>query len=171
MSKEWTSTLYVFMGTFMTENKSPIQEKLWRIAEEVAASMGYEVEDVELLGRGRRSLLRVTIDKPGGITVDDCAAFSRDFAALMDVEDPVQGAYTLEVSSPGLDRPLKRPRDYKKCEGKLARITLTAPLEGKNLCEGYIGPSDDSGVTLLVEGLPVRIPFGDIKKARLEVEI
>ena len=141
------------------------------IAEEAALAVGVAVDEIELLGTGRRSLLRVTIDKQGGVTLDDCAAFSRDFSALMDVEDPIKSAYTLEVSSPGLDRPLKSLEAFRKCTGKLAKVVLKKKPEGKGVLVGRIIGVGDATVTLLVDGAEIETDYANVSKARLEVEL
>ena len=88
----------------------------------IVADFTLELVDLELKGDGRRQVLRVFIDKPGGVTLDDCAEVSREISALFEVEDPIQGAYVLEVSSPGLDRPLKKLRDFERSAGKLIKL-------------------------------------------------
>jgi ribosome maturation factor RimP len=145
--------------------------KVHELAEEIARDLGIEVYDVELLGEGSRQLLRVTIDREAGVTVDDCESFSRDFGALMDVEDPVEGPYTLEVSSPGLDRPLRRPEHYMKSVGKLAKVVLWEPEEGQSVYKGRILRADDGQVVLEADAREFAFPYDDIKKARLEVEL
>lgn len=148
-----------------------VRDRVEKIANEVALGLGFEVEDIELLGSGRKMLLRVTIDKEGGVTVDDCAEFSREFGAVLDVEDPVQGAYTLEVSSPGLDRPLKRPRDYEKSVGKLVKVVLTEKINGQGYLVGRLRAVGDDHILLLAGDREETVLFSNIKRARLEVEI
>jgi ribosome maturation factor RimP len=148
-----------------------VKERVSELAEEVAVSMGVEVDDIELLGEGRRRVLRVTLDSPGGVTIDDCASFSRDFGALMDVEDPIEGAYTLEVSSPGLDRPLKTLRHYEKSIGKLVNVVLKEEREGGGFLRGRLLSVDAKGIGISVDGREMMIPFDNIKRARLEPEV
>lgn len=148
-----------------------IEDKCDELARQVARGQGVEVEDVELLGRGRRTLLRVTIDKDGGVTLDDCEAFSKDFGALLDVENPLGGPYTLEVSSPGLDRPLRKVEDFRKQAGKLARVVTKQKVQGQSFFVGRIAAVDSDGVRLAVGDKEVRISFDNISRARLEVEI
>jgi ribosome maturation factor RimP len=148
-----------------------VVEKVWSLAEETALVLGVEVDDVELLGEGRRKLLRVTIDKEGGVTLEDCGAFSRDFGALLDVEDPLEGAYTLEVSSPGLDRPLRRLKDFVKYKGKLVRVATKRKVDGKNFLVGRIEAVEGDRIVLVDGKKRLDIPFEDISKARLEIEL
>lgn len=153
---------------------SATEKKIAALAQEVGENLGYEVDDVEVLGSGRRTVVRVTIDREGGVSLDDCTAFSRDFAALMDVEDPIKEKYTLEVSSPGLDRPLRRPSHWLKSIGKLARVVLLDPLEGRDVISGRIEAfsEEEDRVTLLMEdGTREELGLDEIKRARLEVEL
>ncbi len=151
-----------------------IEDKIEALALEVGRNLGYEVDDVEMLGSGRRMMVRISIDREGGVGMDDCAEFSRDFSALMDVEDPIAGRYTLEVGSPGLDRLLRKPAHWKKCIGKLARVVLLDPIEGQDVITGRIEAFDDSQdrVTLALEsGKSEQVTLDEIKRARLEVEL
>jgi ribosome maturation factor RimP len=148
-----------------------VKERVSEMAEEVAMSMGVEVDDIELLGEGRRRVLRVTIDSARGVTLDDCESFSRDFGALMEVEDPIEGSYTLEVSSPGLDRPLKTLRHYEKSIGKLVKVVLKEDREGSGFLRGRLLSVDAKGIGISVDGREMAIPFDTIKRARLEPEV
>lgn len=147
-----------------------IKNRVLNLVKQVADEQGVELFDIELLGRGKL-LLRVMIDKEGGITLDDCERFSRSFEALLDVEDPIPMSYTLEVSSPGLDRPLKELKDFEKNIGKLARIITIEKIENQNLFIGRILKANSDFLKLLVYGREIDIPFDKISKARLEVEI
>jgi ribosome maturation factor RimP len=149
-----------------------LSKRVYELADEVAMGLRCDIDDIELFGEGRRQLLRVVIDRPEGVTLDDCEAFSRDFGALLDVEDPIMGPYTLEVSSPGLDRPLKRPEHYQKSIGKLAKIVLLEPLEGiGSVVVARIAGVRPGGVLVDLGGREIAIDFKNIKKARLEVEL
>jgi ribosome maturation factor RimP len=147
-----------------------IKNRVLKLAKQVADEQGVELFDIELLGKGKL-LLRVMIDKEGGITLDDCERFSRSFEALLDVEDPIPMSYTLEVSSPGLDRPLKEMKDFEKNIGKLARIITMEKIENQNLFIGRILNVSSDFLKLLVHGREIDIPSDKISKARLEVEI
>ena len=151
---------------------SVFEKKINALAEEVGENLGYEVDDVEIFGSGRKTIVRVTIDREGGVGLDDCTAFSRDFAALMDVEDPIKGRYTLEVSSPGLDRALNKPRHWQKNIGKLARVVLLDTYDGRDVITGRIEAFEDERVTLLLEDESrEELSLDEIKRARLEVEL
>jgi ribosome maturation factor RimP len=141
------------------------------VANRVADEQGVEVFDIELFGKGKL-LLRVAIDKEGGVTLDDCERFSKSLGALLDVEDVMHRAYTLEVSSPGLDRPLRSLREFERNKGKLVRIVTVEKIENQNFLVGRIAEVNDNGiVTLLVDDRAIGIPYEKIAKARLEIEL
>ncbi len=146
------------------------KQKIKELATKVAEEYGVEIFDIEFLGSGK-ILLRVTIDKEGGVTLDDCEKFSKSFGALLDIEDPIPGSYTLEISSPGLDRPLKTIRDFQVNIGKLTRIITTEKIEKQNFFIGYISEINDDYVKLNIHGKEIKIPFEKISKARLEIEV
>lgn len=147
-----------------------IKQKLTQLAEQAADAHGVEIFDIELFGKGKL-LLRVLIDKEGGVTLDDCEHFSKSFSSLLDVEDPLQGSYNLEVSSPGMDRPLKRLIDFKKNTGKLARIVTADKIDNRNFFIGRISGVDKNIVKLMIKEYEIPIPFDKISKARLEIEL
>jgi len=139
-------------------------------AERVAASEGVEIVDVEWKV-GPQRLLRVYIDKPGGITHGDCQRVSEQLGVLLDVEDLIPGPrYVLEVSSPGLDRKLRTPAEFERFAGRLARISLREPVEGATFYEGRLAGLTDDSVRLEVGGRVVLLPLGAIRKANLVVE-
>ena len=140
------------------------------LAEQVADEHGVEIFDIELLGKGK-VVLRVVIDKEGGVTLDNCERFSRSFGALLDVENPLPRSYTLEVSSPGLDRPLRDMKDFQKNSGKLVRVITVEKIENQNFFIGRIKEVAHNLVTLTVSNREIAIPFEKISKAKLEVEL
>lgn len=147
-------------------------EKIRAIAERVAVSEGLALVDVELKGGRMNPLLRVYIDKPGGISHGDCQLVSEQVSAILDVEDPFPGRYTLEVSSPGLDRKLVKPSDYAHFAGRRARLVLREPLGEQKVFEGRLAGIEDGRVRLDVgeQGLK-EFEFDNITKAQLMVEI
>lgn len=169
------------------ENNGTIIEKIRRLAAEAAENEGLELVDVALSGSGRRALLRVTVDKEDGVTIADCERTSRGLEALLDVEDPIRSAYVLEVSSPGMDRPLVKQADFAKSVGKQARIVTSENIAGVTFFIGRITDVGDGWIRLKIEkkektkkGVPERlseesedlfIPLDKISKARLEIEI
>src|SRR5437667_2181288 len=127
-------------------------ERVREIAERVAASSGLEVVEVELRGGGKARMLRIVIDKPAGVTHEDCANLSREVGTILDVEDAVPGgSYLLEVSSPGLDRKLVRPADYARFAGNLVKLTTHTPVEGNRHFEGRLERFQDGRLTLQIE--------------------
>jgi ribosome maturation factor RimP len=147
-----------------------IKSKVSRLAKQVAEELEVELFDIELSGRDKL-LLRITIDKEGGVTLNDCERFSRGLEAILDVEDPIPVSYTLEVSSPGLDRPLRELKDFEKNVGKLARIITVEKIEDQNLFIGRISRTNKKSLRLLVNDREIDIPFEKILRARLEVEL
>lgn len=130
--------------------------------------LGYEVLGVEHLQRGgNAALLRVYIDHPDGIRLEDCEAASRQLSAVLDVEDPIAGQYELEMSSPGLDRPLFTPAQLARHVGARATIRLAAKLGGRRRFEGVLLAVDDDQVQLEVAGTAVALPLEQIERARL----
>jgi len=138
----------------------------------VVNAAGVELDDIELLKMKGKILLRVYIDKEGGITVGDCELVSREVEAMLDVEDPIPYSYVLEVSSPGLDRPLKKPKDFKRFSGKKIRLVTRDPVEKENFFVGEIEiATDDNVVLLLPKDRKITIPYDNISRASLEVEV
>ena len=156
---------------------SNLLPKIREIAERVAGSEGVEVLEVELRG-GRQGLLRIVIDKPGGITHQDCEVISRQVGAILDVEDLIPHRYTLEVSSPGAERKLRPEdfvRDIGKLVGKLAKVVLKEPLAGQGSLRGRIAACQEGMLTLEVTGqgglaTPVSVPLENVARANLVLE-
>src|SRR5581483_2896222 len=119
------------------------------IADRVAASLGLEVVEVEMRGGGKARLLRIVIDKPAGVTHEDCADLSREVSTILDVEDAVPGgSYVLEVSSPGLDRKLSRPADFERFQGSRVKLTTRNPVNGNRFFEGRLEHIEAGRLTL-----------------------
>src|SRR6476660_3440629 len=130
-------------------------DKVRAIAERVAASSGLETVEVELRGGGKARMLRIVIDKPSGVTHEDCANLSRELGTILDVEDAVPGgSYTLEVSSPGLDRKLLKAADYERFAGSRVKLMTRQPVNGNRHFEGKLESFRDGRLTLDVT--PVR---------------
>ena len=124
-------------------------EKLQAIVERVAASQALELVEVELRGGGKARMLRIFIDKPSGVTHEDCANLSREVSTILDVEDAVPGgAYVLEVSSPGLDRKLFRPADFERFQGSRVKLTTRIPVNGNRHFEGRLEHFESGRLTL-----------------------
>ena len=122
-----------------------------QITERVAASHGLEVVDLEFRGGGKARMLRIFIDKPQGVTHQDCESVSREVGAILDVEDAVPGgSYTLEVSSPGLDRRLSKPADYERFTGSRLKVQTREPIEGDRFFEGRLESFRDGTLTVAI---------------------
>jgi len=166
-------------------------DRVRAIADRVAASGGLEVLDVEFLGGGNARMLRVFLDKPGagndpiaGVTHEDCANFSREFGTILDVEDVMPGSYTLEVSSPGLDRKLVKPADFTRFTGSRMKLMTRQPVNNNRHFEGRLESFQDGRLTLDLSvashksrkkmgeqaGKKVEIEFANIEKANLVPE-
>ncbi|WP_039747844.1 ribosome maturation factor RimP [Solimonas variicoloris] len=144
-----------------------MQERLEQILEPVVESIGYELLLLEYSPSPRNAMLRLYIDAPAGITIDDCERVSKEVAGVLDVEDPIRSAYRLEVSSPGLDRPLVKPAHFLRFVGEQARVQLIAPLNGRRRYVGFIrGLEGDTLRLETKEGL-AEIPLPEIERARL----
>jgi ribosome maturation factor RimP len=155
-----------------------VVERVRDMAGRIAAGHGLEIFDVQFKREGQGMVLRVQIDRPGpsataedSVSVEDCAAVSRDLSAALDVDDVVPTAYTLEVSSPGLDRPLVRADDYRRFAGRRAKIVMRARVDGQSYFKGRLTGIEQDDVLIEGEdGRIHRVPFGIITRANLEVE-
>src|SRR6202044_876288 len=167
-------------------------ERVREIADRVAASRGLEVVEVEILGGGKARMLRVFLDKPAagsdplaGVTHEDCANFSREFGTILDVEDVMPGSYTLEVSSPGLERRLIKPSNFSRFAGSRLKLTTRQPVENNRHFEGRLESFKDGRLTLDLSvashksrkkmgesaGQKIEIEFANVEKANLVPEI
>ena len=133
----------------------------------IVEALGYRCWGIEFLSQGRHSLLRVYIDHPEGISVEACAAVSRQAGAVLDVEDPISGDYTLEVSSPGMDRPLFTLEQYAAYIGEQAKIRLRAPYDGRRNFQGVIRGVEGEEVGLLGEDHEYLLPIDSIDKGQI----
>lgn len=153
-------------------------ERVRQIAERVTASQGLELVEVEFRGGGKARMLRLYIDKPGGVTHEDCAQVSREVSAILDVEDAVPGGpYLLEVSSPGLDRKLLKAADYERFAGSRVRLQTREPVEGNRHFDGRLQGLRDGRVAVEVGGgktkspaRTVEIELGNVERANLVPE-
>ncbi|MGA3096667.1 MAG: ribosome maturation factor RimP [Bryobacteraceae bacterium] len=152
--------------------REAVASKIEEIAQRVAAPEGLEVVEVEVKGGGSSRLVRISIDKPEGVSHADCEFVSRQVGTILDVEDVVPGGrYTLAVSSPGVERKLLKPGDYVRFQGRKAKIALREPWEGRRLWEGLLAGVEDGAIALETQpGTTVRFPFEDVLKANLKFE-
>ncbi|MFC1889243.1 ribosome maturation factor RimP [Thermodesulfobacteriota bacterium] len=145
-----------------------ITASIKELADPVAADEGAEIVAVELLTQHGQWVLRISIEKDGGVTIDDCAAVSRQVARLLEVRDPIPNGYVLEVSSPGLNRPLTSEEDYRRFKGEKARIRLHNPIDGRRNFRGRIGEVEAGCVDLVDDkGKHAKIPIESVQKANL----
>jgi len=131
-----------------------------------AETLGIELVAVELSG-GDSSIVRVYIDTPNGVTVDDCAKASRQFSAILDVEDPISNKYTLEVSSPGMDRPLAKPIHFKAVVGQDVKIKMATLVDGRRRFTGELIEATEEFAVVEVDGEQSELPYSDMDRARL----
>ena len=144
--------------------------RLEQIVESGVSALGYELVAVEFVPQQGNSLLRVYIDSPDGITVDDCAKTSRQVSTLLDVEDPIPGRFTLEVSSPGINRPLVKPEHFEKYCGERVKVTTHNLHLGRKRFTGQLTEVNETGIVVEVDGEAYDLPFTDINNARLAPE-
>lgn len=150
-------------------HKAPPQ--LTALVRDTVESLGYELVGVELLSRAKAGhLLRVYLDAEGGIGLSDCEKVSHQLGAVLDVEDPIRGEYALEVSSPGLDRPLFEAAHFARFIGSVARVRLAVSMHGRSNWKGTIAEVDGDEVVLQVDGEAVRLPLSQMASARLVPE-
>ena len=146
-------------------------DELARLLEPTVARLGYELADLEVRLGGKGGLVRVFIDKPEGIDLEDCEKVSLAVSALLDVEDPVPGNYSLEVSSPGLDRKLTKVEHFQRFEGETVKVQMRFPIEGRRRFRGTLVSSNDENIVVEVDGESHSLPLKTIDTARLVPEV
>ena len=144
-----------------------MREQLLSLLEPPVGALGYELVDVEFATAGSGGLLRLYIDAPAGITVDDCERVSHRVSEILDVADPIPGAYTLEVSSPGLDRILRTREHFERFRGSRIRVQLSLPIEGRRRYTGTLSGVTEDAIEMEVDGEPVQLELARIQKARV----
>lgn len=161
-------------GVVEARNARQLAERVRAVAAPIVRALGLELVEVQCAGHGTRTVVRVFIDKPGGIGIGDCEQVHLSLGHALDVEDPIPHAYMLEVSSPGLDRPLRRREDFLRSVGKLVSVKLRRPYHGQWRVTGRVIEAKESGVTLALAGPApeptVEVEWETIADARLEVE-
>lgn len=141
--------------------------KLTDLLQPVVEDLGFEFVGLEYTGQPTNAVLRVYIDSENGIDLDDCSRVSGEVAAVLDVENPISGHYNLEISSPGLDRPLFTPEQYARFAGERVQLGTFAPVEGRRKFKGRILSVDGDRLFLEQDGVEVALDFNNIAKARL----
>jgi ribosome maturation factor RimP len=166
-----------FLGLFRLWEKLPgaaVSTKAQQIQgmlEPTVEAMGFELWGVEYLSQGRHSLLRLYIESEQGITVDDCAAVSEQAGSVLDVEDPISGEYTLEVSSPGVDRLLFRLDQYPGYLGETLELRLRSPFEGRRRFRGTLRGIEEQDIVIQVDDHEYLLPYSAVEKARVQPRI
>ncbi len=175
MKSGYPPLFYFIAEAFRGGHVSEPLERIRQLASEIADDLGVELVRVTFSGRGKKGLLRVFIDKRGGVTIGDCETFSRRFEALLDVEDMIKSSYVLEVSSPGLDRPIQAKEDFERYTGRLIRIVTKERIENQTFFVGRLIETGEGWIRVLLEDRKapkhIYIPFEAISRAHLEVEM
>ncbi len=148
-----------------------INERLYTLIESVVAGEGLELVHCEFVGSGKQPVLRVYIDRPGGVTHDHCTHVSRQLSTLLDVEDIITHQYLLEVSSPGVNRGLYKEADYERFAGELLKLKTSEPIEGRRNFKGRLVGIKNGIVTIVDSKGERQIPFGKIHSANIEVDL
>lgn len=154
---------FVKGATFMATKEQAIQSLIQPTVE----SLGFELWGVDYLAQGKHSRLTVFIDGENGVNVDDCATVSRQISALLDVEDPISGHYNLEVSSPGMDRPLYTLEQFERYVGHLVSVRLREPFEGRRKFQGALTGVEDDEVILRVDNEEFAFPIESVERAQV----
>jgi ribosome maturation factor RimP len=154
----------------VTNATSVVIREISQLIEPILDEMDVELVDIEYLSYHGRWIVRIYVDKEGGITVDDCARVSREIDEIIDVKDVIPHAYVLEVSSPGLNRPLKKDKDFQRAVGKKIKARISVPLKGRRHFTGYLKDFRNGTLYLEVEDNPVSLSLRDVEKANLVYE-
>lgn len=141
--------------------------ELARLLEPTVEGLGYELADLELRIGGKNGVVRIFIDRPEGVGLEDCEVVSRQVSALLDVEDPVPGRYVLEVSSPGLDRKLTKAAHFERFVGEEVRVQMRFPIEGRRRFRGKLLSAGEKTIEVAVDGVVHSLPMATIDSARL----
>jgi len=142
-------------------------DELAKLLEPAVERLGYELSDLEVKLGGKNGVVRVFIDRPDGIGLEDCEAVSRAVSALLDVEDPLPGHYNLEVSSPGMDRKLTKMAHFQRFTGETVKVQMRFPIEGRRRFRGRLLSTDDENIVIDVDGESHTLPMATIDTARL----
>jgi ribosome maturation factor RimP len=151
----------------VTNTGGVVTREISQFIEPILNEMDVELVDIEYLSGHGRWIVRIYVDKEGGITLDDCARVSREIGELIDVKDIIHHAYVLEVSSPGLNRPLKREKDFQRAIGKKVKAKMLVPLKGRKHFTGYLKSFRNGTLYLEVENNLVSLSWRDVEKANL----
>jgi ribosome maturation factor RimP len=145
-------------------------QEVREVVEPILRSQGFELVDLEYQRESRGWVLRIYLDREGGVTLDDCAGVSHEVGAVLEVKDVIPTAYVLEISSPGLTRPLKKPEDFNRFQNRLVKIKLYKPLDGRRNFKGTLLGLEGETVRVEADGQVFEIPLQSIAKANLEID-
>ena len=146
-----------------------VVDSVKKLSETLLDNCNMELVDIEYKGEGRGKILRIYIDKENGVTIDDCADISRELSVILDVNDVIPNRYTLEVSSPGLRRPLKKIDDFKRFKGKLVLVKTKETINNRKVFKGQLNDCQEDHIVIEIDNESYEIPFDLIKKANLEI--
>ena len=155
------------LGELELTNISMIRDRVFSLIEPMLEDIGFELVEVEYLTMHGRWVLRLYIDKEGGVTIDDCADVSRDLGDIIDVKEIIDHEYVLEVSSPGLNRPLRKERDFIKVIGSRIKLKMTRDLDGQKNFTGKLKDYNNRIIFLETEGKLIELPFDEVEKSNL----
>lgn len=158
---------FLFKKQIVARGGDMTGEELARLLEPTVEGLGFELTDLELRIGSRNGVVRIYIDSPEGVGLDDCETVSRQVSALLDVEDPVPGHYVLEVSSPGLDRKLTKAAHFQRFVGQDVRVQMRFPVDGRRRYRGRLLAADEKTIEVEVDGTSYRLPMATIDSARL----
>ena len=148
-----------------------VDGQIWTLTQGVVSELGYELVDIELTGNRSKQLIRVYVEKPGGILLADCVAVSRELGKRLDEKDVIENSYRLEISSPGIERPLRKIQDYERYVGHRVRIRLKGGLKGKRKIAGKLDEVEGNIVRIISKnGEKIAFSLADIAKANLDVD-
>jgi ribosome maturation factor RimP len=169
---EWAKAHFFIALKTMVANREEIVAQISAIAQRAGGSEGIEIVDVELLGAGRGRVLRITIDRPQGVSHADCELISQQVGTILDVEDVIPGdSYTLEVTSPGLERKLTKPEDFERFVGRKAKVVLREPVENQRHWEGKLAGFSEGVIALDPgAGRVIHFPLTQVLRANLKFE-
>lgn len=169
--KGWKALFSFADEVFVTDQLTTQRARLTALIEPLVVSLGLELVEIEWVPGRREGVLRIFVDTLADagrhVTVDDCEKVSREVSALLDVEDPIPGAYSLEVSSPGFDRVLRTRAHYERFAGSRIKVELTGARDGRRRYTGTLQSVSESGIEMEVDGQKVSLPFAEIGKSRL----
>ncbi len=154
----------------MTTKTHVVTKRVADLLEPILDEMGFELVDVEYLSSYGKWVLRLYIDKETGVTIDDCVRVSREIGDLIDVKEMVTHEYTLEVSSPGIDRPLRKEKDFVGAVGKKVKVRMIKPMNGRRSFTGYLKDFENGTLYVEMEDEPVALPWAEVDKANLVYE-